>query len=115
MTRTTRSKTGKPIRAVARILVAGLIGAVALSPIGRASAQTKWIDRNEVVEKLAGEYAESPTAMGLASTGGVIELFTAPDGETWTMVLTRPDGSSRIIVTGEGWSTVPIRVAGRDS
>ncbi len=115
MTRTTQRKTDKPIRAVARILVAGLIGAAALLPIGSASAQTKWIDRDAVVEKLASEYAEQPSAMGLASAGGVIELCTAPDGETWTMVLTRPDGLSRIVVTGEGWSTVPIRVAGRDS
>ncbi len=115
MTRTTQSKTGKPIRAIARILVAGLIGAASLLAIGSASAQSLWIDRDELVEKLGVEYAEQPTAMGLASNGGVIELFTAPDGATWTLVLTMPNGSSRLVAAGEGWTAVPIRVAGSDS
>ncbi len=115
MTRTTQSKTAWPIRAIVRILVAGLIGAAALIPIGSASAQTPWIDRDEVVEKLGDEYSEQPSAMGLASNGGVIELFTAPYGATWTLVLTMPDGLSRIIAAGEGWTAVPITVAGRDS
>lgn len=115
MTRTTPSRTIKPIRVIARFLVAALIGAAALSPVGLASAQTPWIDRDEVVEKLGAEYAEAPTAMGLASNGGVIELFTAPGGATWTLVLTMPNGLSRIVADGEGWTAVPITVAGRDS
>ncbi len=115
MARTTQSKTARPIRAIARILVAGLIGAAVLIPIGSASAQILWIDRDEVVEKLGEEFSEQPSAMGLASNGGVIELFTAPDGATWTLVLTTPDGLSRIIAAGEGWTVVPFTVAGRDS
>ena len=114
MTRTTQTKTGKPIRAIARIVVAGLIGAASLLPIASASAQSQWLDRAEVVEKLGAEYGEQPTAMGLASNGGVIELFTAPDGATWTLVLTMPNGSSRLVAAGEGWTVVPMRVAGSD-
>lgn len=115
MTRTTLSKTSKPIRAIARILVAGLIGAAALLAIGSASAQTMWIDRAEVVERLGTLYAEHPSAMGVASNGGVVELFTAAHGETWTLVLTMPNGLSRIVAAGEGWTAVPMTVAGRTS
>ncbi len=74
-----------------------------------------WIDRAEIADRLAGQYAESPVAMGLASNGGVIELFTSADGATWTLVLTMPDGLSRMVAAGEGWTTVPITIAGHDS
>ncbi len=115
MTRTKSSKTGRTIARIAGILVAGLIGAAALLPVQSASAQTLWIERHEIVDKLGGQYAEAPVAMGLASNGGVIELFTSADGATWTLVLTMPDGLSRIVAAGEGWTTVPIRIAGHDS
>lgn len=115
MTRTKPSKTGRTIATIAGILAAGLIGAAALLPVGSASAQTTWIERAEIVDKLAGQYAEAPVAMGLASSGGVIELFTSADGATWTLVLTMPDGLSRMVAAGEGWTTVPITIAGHDS
>jgi predicted exporter len=115
MFRNIQTTNGSPVRAIASVLVAGLVATASLLPIGSALAQSQWVDRKEVVEKLGAEYAEQPTAMGLASNGGVIELFTAPDGVTWTMVLTMPDGSSRLITAGESWIKMPIRVAGSDS
>ena len=66
-----------------------------------------------MVGKLARDYAEHPTGMGLASNGGIIELFTAPDGATWTLVLTMPNGSSRMVAAGEGWTDVPIKINGK--
>ena len=73
-----------------------------------ARGQSQWLDRAEVVGKLGRDYAEQPTAMGLASNGGVIELFTSSDGATWTLVLTMPNGSSRLIAAGEGWEEIKI-------
>ena len=121
MTRTTPNKSARPLhrlaRGIAKSLAVGLLVGGALMMNGAAHAQTAgmWIDRDQLVEKLAGEYAESPTALGLASTGGVVELFATPTGDTWTIVITMPNGLSRIIVSGEGWSVMPITIAGRDS
>ena len=115
MTRTNRNLTKTPARMIAGSLVAGMIGVASLFPVLSASAQSLWIDRDEVVAKLDGHYAESPTAMGLASNGGVVELFSAADGETWTLVLTMPDGRSTIVATGEGWIAAPVSTASRDS
>ncbi len=78
-----------------------------------ARGQSQWLDRDEVVGKLARDHAEQPTAMGLASNGGIIELFTSPLGATWTLVLTMPNGSSRLIAAGEGWFDVPIKIKGK--
>ncbi len=86
--------------------------AALLIPIS-AAAQTLWLDRDKVVEKLGRDYAEQPTAMGLASNGGIIELFAAPDGATWTLVLTMPNGSSRMVAAGEGWTDLPLEINGK--
>ncbi len=42
-------------------------------------------------------------AIGLTGNGSVIELFTTGDGSTWTIVITSPDGLSRVVAAGESW------------
>ena len=79
-----------------------------------AAAQTMCTTRSKVAERLAGDYAEEPVAAGLASSGAVIEVFTNGDGSTWTIVLTRPEGTSRLVATGEAWMTLPIKIKGPD-
>ncbi len=83
-------------------VASGVGGLVVMPPVS-----TMWIDRSEAVDRLAGQYSEAPVAMGLSSTGGVIELFTSADGATWTLVLTMPSGLSRLVAHGEGWVSVP--------
>ena len=73
------------------------------SASANAHAQSIWLERSEVVEQLAKQYSEAPTDLGLASDGAVLELFTTPDGATWTMVLTLPNGLSRIVAAGQSW------------
>ncbi len=75
-----------------------------------AVAQTACTTRSVVAERLAGDYAEAPVAAGLASSGAVIEVFTSGDGATWTIVLTRPEGTSCLVATGEAWMTLPVKV-----
>ena len=75
-----------------------------------AAAQAVCTTRSEVAEKLAGDYAESPVAAGLASSGAVIEVFTSGDGASWTIVLTRPGGTSCVVAVGEARMTLPIKV-----
>jgi len=59
--------------------------------------------RAEIAGKLDEGWAEAPAAVGLLEKGGVLELFTSKDGETWTLVMTLPNGSSRIVASGEAW------------
>ena len=77
--------------------------------------QQLWIDRSIISEKLEDDYSETPAGMGLAANGGIVELFASPGGTTWTLILTMPDGKSKVIVTGEGWITLPIKIAGSES
>ncbi len=79
-----------------------------------AAAQTACATRNQLAERLAGDYAEVPVAAGLALSGEVIEVFTNSDGSSWTIVLTRPDGPSCLIAAGEAWTTLPVKAKGPD-
>ncbi len=71
-----------------------------------AQAQSAATQRSQIVNMLSQRFAEVPTALGIAHDGSLIEVFTSPDGSTWTMVLTRPNGMSRIMVEGQVWMDV---------
>jgi len=98
---------------VTMLAFALLIGAsVSLSP---AKAQDAGMDRDLVINELRKIHAESTIGMGLASNGGVVELFTTMDGSTWTLILTMPDGKSRVIGGGESWMINARPIPGNDA
>jgi len=86
---------------------------VAMIPLAVA-AQEVCATRDALLDALAEDYQETPAAVGMSNSGGVMEVFTARDGRTWTILLTRPDGNSCILATGELWTPVPQPVASAD-
>ena len=72
-----------------------------------AQAQMLCKERSEVLAQLSTGYQEAPTAMGLASNGALIEvLSSSDDGRTWTIIITRPNGVSCVLATGESWQII---------
>ena len=65
-----------------------------------------------IIEKLGEGYSEAPIARGLASSGGMVEVFSSPDGETWTLLLTSPQGISCMMSEGQAWMAVQPVLAG---
>ena len=61
-----------------------------------ATAQTVCGERTEILKHLSSGCSEAPVAMGLASKDGA-----------WTIIVTRPDGVSRVVAAGEAWAEVP--------
>ncbi len=85
-------------------LGAGPLGSLAFGP-GPASAQGAPAicrARDGLLTQLESKYGEVPVAIGVAD-GALIELLTAKDGITWTIILTSPQGLSCLIASGEGW------------
>ncbi|NKB50455.1 MAG: hypothetical protein GKS02_13945 [Alphaproteobacteria bacterium] len=80
-----------------------------------AAAQNSCGPRDTVVKLLGSEYDESTVAVGLAHSGGVIEVLTAGDGTTWTIMMTMPDGTSCVVASGEAWIDVLRRAKGQVS
>lgn len=80
-----------------------------------AAAQQICANRDVLVDSLSKDYSESLRGLGMDSEGNVIELLTARDGTTWTLLITMPDGTSCVMATGQAWESMPQTVAGRDA
>ena len=46
--------------------------------------------RDAILDALSKKYQEEPVAFGVTSSGGMLELLTAKDGSTWTIILSTP-------------------------
>ncbi len=87
--------------------------AVGALPLGAGPASAQGAPaictaRDGLLSQLENKYGEVPVAIGIAD-GQLVELLTAKDGMTWTIILTSPQGRSCLIVSGEGWRPlVPV-------
>ena len=106
--------TGKILKtAVLRGLAAtALAVALVVGFRATASAQSVCTTRTEVTKQLDSRYSEAPVAIGLAGSGGVIEVFATSDGSTWTIIITMPDGTSCMMAAGEAWENLPALLRG---
>ncbi len=98
------------LRSIIAILGVALI---AFQPVP-ASAQAACGDRAKMITHLGATYSEQPVAMGLTSSGAVIEVLTSPSG-TWTFLVTEPSGLTCMVASGEGWESLSITPAGQIS
>jgi hypothetical protein len=70
---------------------------------GQHPADAVCADHDALLSSLASQYKEAPREIGLAGDGSVVELTTTADGRTWTLLITRSDGTTCIIAAGEAW------------
>lgn len=87
--------------------MAYVLGPLAVLLADEASAQFACSNRPEVLQYLADKYQETPVSIGLSSSGGVVEVLSAPAGGSWTILITMPNGMSCMVAAGEGWQSVP--------
>lgn len=71
-------------------------------------------DRAKVAAGLATQYSEQPISMGLASNGGVIEVFASKTG-SFTIMITAPNGVSCLMAAGKHWELMKPKVLGAQS
>ncbi len=72
----------------------------------QAQTQPQCNERENVLALLAKKYQEIPIAAGVTNTGGLVEVLQDPDGDTWTIIVTTPQGMSCLVAAGEGWRTM---------
>ena len=81
-----------------------------LTLAGPAKGQGACAPREQIIQELAVNFNERQVALGLAADGHVLELFAGP-GKEWTLIATRPDGLSCIVVAGTHLSIIPVAPA----
>ncbi len=102
------------------IVAPALAAAAILSlPETTARAQTQppaqqCDQRARVVGHLAQKYNETPVAIGITASGGMVEVLTTGDGGTWTIILSNPNGTSCLVAAGEGWRALQFDVSANE-
>ncbi len=71
----------------------------------QTAAQAACSPRTDVLGHLAKKYGEAPVAIGVTNKGGLVEVLTTGDGNTWTIIVSMPNGTSCMVAAGEGWRT----------
>jgi len=92
-------------------LTALAISAIAsFTLLNAASAQNVCSERTKFVDQLSVTYAENTVGLGLVNDGSVLEILVSKNG-SWTILVTKPNGISCVVATGEAWEKIPGKLA----
>src|SRR3546814_8566892 len=67
---------------------------LALVSTSAAMAQPQCDQRESVLQVLQQKYKEQPIALGVTHNGGLVEVLTTGNGNTWSIIVTTPQGMS---------------------
>ena len=85
-------------------LVAALAAAMTgLLQSGSAMALGPCEQRDNLIAALAERYREAPIAVGVTNGGSLVEVLQSRTSETWTIIVTSPQGISCLVFSGDGW------------
>ena len=103
-----RYKTAKVVHRLCRLgMVLGLLGMGFIFCNVAYGQQSPMCNKRDIVlELLAKKYNEAPVAAGITNAGTLIEVLTTEKGETWSILVTKPNGISCLVSSGEGWMAV---------
>jgi len=63
-------------------------------------------DHSTVIASLAETWGESRQFIGLDANGTVVEAFASEETGTWTITVTRADGPTCLVASGEAFEMV---------
>lgn len=76
-----------------------------------AQESTLCVKRSDFIRHLDKTYHETPVAMGVTSSGRMLEVTASEDG-SWTIIVTMPNGVTCGVASGENWETVKPAAVG---
>ncbi len=104
------SGLGDPKRVAIRIsVVVAFAFALLLHTAATVKAQPVCMPHDDFRVELHRNFSESPVAVAIANNGALIELYAKRDRSSWTLVMTRPGGTSCVLVAGEDWNDLRKR------
>jgi hypothetical protein len=95
---------GKEV-AMSKMLSTAVFLSVAVVSVPAVAADPSAVcgPRKEIMKQLSQSFSEAPTAIGVTSTGELLQVLASADKSTWTIVVSRPDGLSCIVAAGADW------------
>lgn len=107
MTKKANENVGLVARLSASVgLAAALLVGGAIATADPAAAQTICGERGDFLTQLSKRHGETPSSIGLSSSGQVLEVLTSKEG-TWTILMTSPQGKTCLVAAGEAWENLP--------
>ena len=86
-------------------ILKGLILMAATLPTA-VYAQNNCANRDLVITKLTDNYGEALRGGGLQNASRVFEVWFSEEKGTWTILMTRADGTTCIMASGTNWREV---------
>ncbi len=87
-----------------RILTSALLfGMVATGPPAAAMTCAPRVD---LVDRLTTQFNEVLTATGLQNARSLIEVWATPDGNSFTILVSHPNGISCVVSAGKNWTAI---------
>lgn len=81
-------------------LTALVVSLLAAAP---AASQNACASRDQVLTRLSEKYGETRQSIGLAQNSGVFEVFASHETGSWTILMTRPDGVTCLVASGQAF------------
>ncbi len=101
--------SGGPKQLAIRIFAVVAFAFALLLHTATVKAQPVCMPHDEFRVELQRNFSEAPVAIAVASNGALIELYAKRDRSSWTLMMTRPDGTSCVLVAGEEWNDLRKR------
>ena len=89
------------LRRLARLAIATSL--LAATPAANAEETAACAERAGVVRKLQEKFGETLRSLGLQRDDAVVEVYASEATGTWTILMTRPDGSTCLLAAGQRW------------
>lgn len=94
----------KPRWRISAAVTLALVLAQCVPPAYAQISPMSCLPHEAAVNKLEQGYGEQRAGLGISPDGGAVyELYVSPDGETWTILITRTNGLTCIAASGESW------------
>ncbi len=88
-----------------------ILAAAGLAASGApAVAALECSEHKTVLGQFASTYKEAPVAGGLTRDGRLLQVLSSGDTGTWTIVLSKPDGETCVIMAGEAWHKIKSKL-----
>jgi hypothetical protein len=93
---------------------ASILGLAFGAPAAGHAQERPCAARSQVVERLAARFGETLRSLGMQSAEGLVEVYASTATGAWTILLTSPDGTSRLMAAGDAWESLAPR-PGKDA
>lgn len=91
------------MKSVLSTIALGLTAAILTLPAPANARQQACAERDKVLRKLESAFGETRQSIGLGANNDVVEVFASAETGSWTITVTRPDGTTCLIASGQAF------------